>query len=134
MKMEEKTNPKQLLVSFPIGDNFAHFKFFGSLNNFIYEYIKKFMVRNKIMESKDVSSKYNSGCYELSKADSDLTNYMIELKLDKSTKYYNKNKETIRFSIKENDSIVFLFYTKGVFLDRFAINYRWTAKQVLKLI
>jgi hypothetical protein len=61
------------------------------------------------------------------------TKYIIQLKVDINTKYYNRQKQKVPFTIKKNDKVIFLFYTKGIFLDEHAINFRWTAEQVLSI-
>lgn len=179
---DDKTKaPKMLLVSFLVADYFSYLMFFGSIDTVILKYIQTFVSKQNIMSSKDATTKYNPGSYELNSCTEDnendesaasdgesaasaaendeeenddesaasddesaereivsdeqdsKTKYIIQLKVDNNTKYFNRQKQKIPFTIKKNDKVIFLFYTKGIFLDEHAINFRWTAEQVLSI-
>lgn len=127
---DPKTSPKALEISFNTHDNFIYLQFFELIDKLFYEFSKTFVVSNGILPaSTDITKRFHPGSY----ISDDNSKYIIQIKLNQQTTYFDANKNMIPCDISVGDKVVLLFLTKGIFLDTQAINYRWTAKQILTL-
>lgn len=112
-------------------ETFNYNTFFGTLDLQIHNYIKEFINNKDIQLTSNFEDIYKPAY--LKDEINDCLYITLHLKVTKETLYFNKNKSKIHhLELKPNDKIVFLFYTKGVFLDNNGINYRWTATEILK--
>jgi len=116
-------------ISFKINKNFKYYQFFGVFDNILIDYLQNFVVQHKIMPQKTVSEVFNSG----TNSDFNSEKVFLNLKINKETLFFTRDfKKTFALDFNKGDKVVFIFFTKGIFLDTHGINYRWTAKQMLK--
>lgn len=127
IEYNDKNNLKNITVSF---NNKNDFKTHAFLN--IFDIQVKTLIDNFLHDNHLKSGTYYPGHKEIET--NKYVKIIIKLKVNNETKYFDQNKKNIsEYELKINDSVVFLFHTKGVFFDKKSINYRWTAFQILKL-
>jgi hypothetical protein len=107
-----------------------HLQLFELIDRFLYNEANTFIQKNEL-NIDDPRKKFKAG----GKPSDDNTKYKVMLKTNQQTQFFNTDQKQILdlSKIKKGQSIVFLFITKGIFLDELAINYRWTAKEVMVL-
>lgn len=123
INFDQKHNLKYIIASCYIKNNFTFLK----ILNLIDLRINKYIDENNI-----VSSSYNPGHEEVDSS----KGIKIKIKLKKSgnAKFFDMNKKEIsEYDFKLNDKVIFIFFTKGIFHDQQAINYRWSFNEILKI-
>lgn len=117
-------------ISFTIQSNFTYYKFFNIFDLRLKKFIENFNDKHNIIQL-NIEETFKGGQDEFETEES--IKLCIHLKVNQETIYFDKNKKCISVhDLKEQDKVVGLIKTKGVFMDTKGINYRWTGNQILK--
>ena len=142
LEVDMKAKKPYINIAFPLSKNFAYFQFFGGLNQDIMDALETYSKREDYDILKkmkiDPESESDNPLEDNFDSSSERTNdstMVIKIKLKKETMYFNKDKnEMSGLEIKEGDKVIGLLQNKGVFVDQYNANFRWTASQMLKFV
>ena len=120
-----------LKIKFTISNNFQHFQFFFGLNQLIIENLEKHSKTNLAIMKKVNENIEGNFSSSINKIDDEEIEILI--RVNKETLYFNKTKDQIHNSeLKVGNKVVALIFNKGIFVDNYNANLRWTATQILK--
>jgi hypothetical protein len=128
-------NDNFISLRFKLAQNFSHFQFFCSVHELNIRYLTRLYTNpnyNDILTSTDGSEESIREVYDQAVKKVNNTEMYMELKLKKSTLFYNNKKDEMSgLEIEPGDRVVCLIKTNGLVFDEKSANQAWICEECL---
>jgi hypothetical protein len=124
-----------LCVYFKLSQNFSHFQFFCSVHEINVRYLTRLFTNpnyTDILTTTDGTEESIRKVYDQTVKKVNTTEMYMELKLKKSTTFFNSKKEEISgLEIEPGDRVICLIKTNGLVFDEKSANQTWVCDECL---